>query len=74
MSQPQPHAHPARLLDEAEVKRIFERFAYQFTEAHERPDDIAIIGMQRRGVFIGQRVRRIIKEQSGVEVPFGVLD
>lgn len=64
----------ARLLDQHEVQRIMERFAYEFTEARERPDDIAIIGMQRRGVFIGQRVRRIIEQQTGVEVPFGVLD
>lgn len=70
----EPLSNSALLLDEAEVKRIFERFAYQFTEPHDRPDDIAIIGMQRRGVFIGKRVRRIIKEQSGVEVPFGMLD
>lgn len=65
---------PSKLLDETELKRIFERFAFQFTEPYDDPAKIAIIGMQRRGVFIGQRVRRIIREKLGTEIPFGVLD
>lgn len=64
----------SKLLGETELRRIFERFAFQFTEPYDDPAKIAIIGMQRRGVFIAQRVRRIIQEKLGTEIPFGVLD
>ncbi|MCH8557129.1 MAG: bifunctional pyr operon transcriptional regulator/uracil phosphoribosyltransferase PyrR [Balneolia bacterium] len=67
-------AKTSKLLRETDLKRIFERFAFEFTEPYDDPASIAIIGMQRRGVFIAQRVRRIIKEQLETDVPFGVLD
>ncbi|MCH8567247.1 MAG: bifunctional pyr operon transcriptional regulator/uracil phosphoribosyltransferase PyrR [Balneolales bacterium] len=64
----------AKLLDETDLKRIIERFAYQFTEPYDNLSSFAIIGMQRRGVFIARRIRKFLKEKTGVNVDMGVLD
>ncbi len=67
-------ANVSKLLDEHDVRRIIERFAFQFTEPYDDPASIAIIGMQRRGVYISERVRSVIRKELGTEIPFGVLD
>lgn len=64
----------ARLLSEIDLKRIFERFAHQFTESYDSLNSLAIIGMQTRGVYIARRVHDSIKEHFDVDVPVGVLD
>ena len=64
----------AQLLNSDELERIIKRFAYQFTEPYDDLSNLAIIGMQTRGVFIAKRVCDLIKEITGTEIPFGVLD
>ncbi|HKJ33877.1 MAG TPA: bifunctional pyr operon transcriptional regulator/uracil phosphoribosyltransferase PyrR [Balneolales bacterium] len=64
----------ARLLSEEDMNRILLRFAHQFGEPYDDLSNLAIIGMQTRGVYIAKRVQQNIKNAYGVEVPLGVLD
>lgn len=64
----------ARLLNEKEIKRILQRFAHQFTEPFDQLESLAIIGMQTRGVHIARRVRDLITQNTGTDIPFGMLD
>jgi len=57
-----------------DLDRTYRRFAHQFLEPHDDPGPLAIVGMQTRGVYMGKRICRIIKEDFGHEVDFGVLD
>ena len=57
-----------------DLDRTYRRFAHQFLEPHDDPAPLAIVGMQTRGVHMGKRICRIIKEDFGHEVDFGVLD
>lgn len=57
-----------------DLNRTYVRFAHQFLEPHENPHQLAVIGMQTRGVFMGRRIVNIIKEEFGHKVDFGVLD
>ena len=38
------------------------------------PADLIIIGIQRRGAQLGERLARIIGEKTGREIPLGILD
>lgn len=64
----------AKLLSEEDINRILMRFAHQFGEPFDDLSNLAIIGMQTRGVYIAKRVQKNIQEAYGVEVPLGILD
>jgi len=62
------------LLSSEEVGRTLDRLAYEVLERHARSDDLAIIGVQRRGVQIASQIKRILDSRLGAAVPFGKLD
>lgn len=57
-----------------ELDRTFLRFAHQFLESYEDPSRLAIIGMQTRGVYLGQRIVEQIEHALNQKIDFGVLD
>lgn len=57
-----------------EMKRTLERLAYEALEKHGDCNDLAMVGIQRRGVDIGVRLNHILAERLGGELPFGKLD
>ena len=56
------------------MNRTLRRFAHQFIEPYENHTNLAIIGMQTRGVYIARRIRDILASELSAEVPLGVLD
>lgn len=68
----------ARLMDDQDLDRTLNRMARQIVETFaddEGPDPmIGLIGMQRRGVYIAQRLQSYIEAAEGIRVPMGVLD
>ena len=64
----------AKVRTSAELNRTYRRFAHQFLEIPQDPSNLAIIGMQTRGVHIGKRVCEIIEDEFGQKIDFGVLD
>lgn len=64
----------ALLLSADDMDRTFRRFAHQFVEPHDDISNLAIIGMQTRGVYIAKRVQKHIKNEFGLTAPLGVLD
>lgn len=64
----------ARLLDGAQMQRAIVRVAHEILERNQGTADLVIVGIQRRGVTIGQRLAEAIGRIENVEVPFGKLD
>ncbi len=56
-----------------DMARTLERLACQIMEYAE-PSELALVGIQRRGVDLAARLARIISARSGVNVPSGELD
>ena len=48
--------------------------ADEIIELNEGTDDLIIVGIQRRGVQLADRLVRVIEEREGVKVPRGALD
>jgi pyrimidine operon attenuation protein/uracil phosphoribosyltransferase len=63
------------LLIEAEgIRRALVRIAHEIVERHRGVDDVALVGIRRRGVPLAQRLARSLLEITGREVPTGALD
>lgn len=50
------------------------RIALQILEKNRSIDQLAIVGIHTCGVYLADRIRKIIFEQGGVQVPYGSLD
>jgi pyrimidine operon attenuation protein / uracil phosphoribosyltransferase len=62
------------LLDAEAISRTLSRVAHEIIERNDDLDDVALVGIHTRGVPIAQRLRVLIEERSGVELPLGQLD
>lgn len=64
----------AVLMDDAAVKRAVTRISHEIIEKNEGLENIAIIGIQRRGVSMAKMIRENLEQIEGVKVPLGILD
>jgi pyrimidine operon attenuation protein/uracil phosphoribosyltransferase len=70
-----PFSAGAKLLLDAEaISRALSRIAHELIEGNADLDRVALVGIQTRGVPLASRLRRLVQERSGVELPLGALD
>jgi pyrimidine operon attenuation protein / uracil phosphoribosyltransferase len=62
------------LLDGDAIRRTLSRIAHEIIERNEAMDRVALVGIHTRGVPLAHRLRRLIDERAGVEVPVGSVD
>ena len=62
------------LMDEAAMSRALIRISHEIVEHNDGLDNVAIIGIQKRGVPLATRIRKLLEEIEGVKVPMGILD
>lgn len=63
-----------QLLSGEEIGRSLQRLAHEIVEKSGGTKDLALIGVRRRGVPLADRLAKIIRTFSGVEIPVGTLD
>jgi len=62
------------LLDAEAIDRTLSRIAHEIIERNRDLDDVALVGIHRRGVPLAHRLRRLIEERADVELALGQLD
>ena len=62
------------LLDAESLRRTLSRIAHEIIERNDQLEDVALVGIHTRGVPLAQRLRRLVAERSGYELPVGQLD
>jgi pyrimidine operon attenuation protein/uracil phosphoribosyltransferase len=66
------------LLDSEAIAKALSRIAHEIIERNgESPAElerVALVGIQSRGAPLASRLRRLVAERSGVELPVGALD
>jgi pyrimidine operon attenuation protein / uracil phosphoribosyltransferase len=62
------------LLHAEEIRRTMERLAYEVIERHGEGASLALVGIQRRGVELAKRLKSVLEQRFGREIPFGSLD
>lgn len=63
-----------RLMDEKDIRRALLRLSHQILERDARVTNLIIVGIQRRGVPLAERISGIIKEIKGEKPNTGILD
>jgi len=63
-----------QILDAPGVARVVRRMAVEVVERNAGTDDLMLVGIRTRGVYLAERMRALIEQEEGVSPPFGVLD
>jgi pyrimidine operon attenuation protein/uracil phosphoribosyltransferase len=61
------------ILDAVEIDRILKRMAYEILEMH-KGNNMALIGIHTRGVFLARRLQENIRTFEGADVLVGEID
>ena len=64
----------AEIMDEAAMTRAIKRIAHEIIERNKGTENLMLIGIQRRGVPLAQRIGALIMQEENVELPVGTLD
>jgi pyrimidine operon attenuation protein/uracil phosphoribosyltransferase len=62
------------ILDAADIDRILTRITHKILEVHRGAENLTLIGIQTRGVYLAKRLQAKIKEIEGIEIPTGDMD
>lgn len=62
------------VVDGVTMKRALTRITYEIIEQNKGVDDIALVGIKTRGIYIAQRIAQRLKQLENIDVPVGTLD
>lgn len=62
------------LMDEMDIKRALTRITHEIIEKNKGVEDVAVIGIRRRGGPLADRLAENIEAIEGIKVPVGILD
>ena len=57
-----------------DVDRSISRMAIQIVEKNRNLKNLAIVGIHTGGVFLAERIKELIDQREGIDVPIGSLD
>ncbi len=62
------------ILSKEDIRRILSRIVHQIIEKNKGCEDLCLIGIQRGGVHLANRLSKGIKGIENIEIPVGSLD
>jgi len=66
---------PARVvLDQVAIQRALTRIAHEILERNRGSDQLALVGIHTRGVYLSQRLADEIRRVEGITLPCGEID
>ena len=74
MSQGSQSGKPTVVLDARSMARTLRRMADEVVELFSGTDDLILVGIQRRGVQLAERIATFIDERENVRIARGALD
>ncbi len=63
-----------QILDAKGINRALIRIAHEILEKNKGIEEVALVGIRTGGVFLAQRIARIISEIEKAEIPLGIVD
>ena len=64
-----------QVMDALAIQRALVRIAHEILERNKGTDQLALVGIRSRGVYLAERIRRRVQEiEAGALPPFGVVD
>jgi len=62
------------LMEASEIDRIITRITYELLENRQEINNLGLIGIHKRGVFLARRIRSKIQEIESINIPTGDMD
>ncbi|MGK0576416.1 bifunctional pyr operon transcriptional regulator/uracil phosphoribosyltransferase PyrR [Macrococcus capreoli] len=62
------------VLDDKAVDRTLTRIAHEILENNKGVDNLVLLGIRTRGIYLANRIQAKIERIDGVKVPTGILD
>jgi pyrimidine operon attenuation protein/uracil phosphoribosyltransferase len=62
------------VLSQADITRALTRISHEILEGNRGADDLVVLGIPTRGVFLADRIARSLESISGQKVPVGAID
>ncbi len=62
------------VVDQAAVKRALTRITYEIIERNKGIEDLVLVGIKTRGIYLARRIAERMIQLEGVEIPVGELD
>jgi pyrimidine operon attenuation protein / uracil phosphoribosyltransferase len=60
--------------DAARIEKSLKDISKKIIKNHPGLNDVVLIGIRTRGVFLAERLKKLLLESSGIEVPSGIFD
>jgi len=62
------------ILDERGMAMALSRMAYEVLERNADHENLVLVGIRTRGVFLAQRLQTLLHQIAQLDVPLGILD
>jgi pyrimidine operon attenuation protein/uracil phosphoribosyltransferase len=62
------------ILDAEDIDRILTRITHEILEAHRGAENLALVGIHTRGVYLAKRIQSKIERIEGIELSAGDMD
>lgn len=62
------------VIDGVTMKRAITRITYEIIERYQGIENVVLIGIKTRGIFIARRIAERLKQLEDIEIPVGELD
>ena len=62
------------ICDATDIDKMLTRLAYEIMETHKKPENLALIGIHTRGVYLARRIWQRINDIEAVLLPTGDMD
>lgn len=63
-----------RVMNGEDLERVIRRIAHEILETHRGAEDLLLVGIRTRGVFLAQYLGSTIEKFEDIQVPVGELD
>jgi len=63
-----------QVMDADRMSRALTRIAHEILERNRGVEELALVGIRRRGVPLAKRLARIVHDINGYDIPTGALD
>jgi len=64
----------AKIIDQVGLKRTILRLAHEILERNKGSEELILVGVRTRGVYVAQRILREIEKIEKKKIPLGILD
>ena len=67
-------AQSKQVVDEVTMKRALTRISYEIIEQNKGLNDLVLVGIKTRGIYLAHRIAKRLEQLEGLKVPVGELD